>query len=251
MTGASKGIGKAIAQKLSSSGYRVAIVARNEQLLTNVATEIRASTARDVLPIAADFSRKDEVARAFRIVQDSWQRIDVLVNNAGASRFGSFLEMPDEAWLEAYNLKLFGYVRAARLAVPIMAQQGSGSIINIAGNGGQQVTPTHMIGGTINAALILFSKALAQEVAKYGIRVNAVSPGPIATERYHLLRERIAIEEGISVEEVENRFASEIPLGRLGTPMEVASVVDFLASEQASFVTGAHILVDGGITKGV
>jgi 3-oxoacyl-[acyl-carrier protein] reductase len=152
-------------------------------------------------------------------VHKHFGRIDVLVNNAGASPFGSFDHVSLEDWTSAYQLKFFGFVEAARQVVPLMRAQGGGSIINIAGNGGRQVSPQHLIGGSINAAIIHFTRALALGFGPFQIRTNCVSPGPIATERMEALFASIAKEREISIDEAKMSIASEIPLGRLGPIM--------------------------------
>lgn len=252
VTGASKGIGLGVAETAAAAGYRVAIVARDVAALEAVRSRLDAlhgSGTCGVFP--CDMSRSEDIAPMVAAVHKHFGRIDVLVNNAGASPFGSFDHVSLQDWTSAYQLKLFGFVEAARQVVPHMRAQGGGSIINVAGNGGRQVSPQHLIGGSINAAIIHFTRALALGFGSAQIRTNCVSPGPIATERMDALFASVAKERGITTEEAMSSITSEIPLGRLGQVKEIADVILFLASDGASFVNGEDLIVDGGMVRSI
>ena len=178
-------------------------------------------------------------------------RIDILVNNAGAIKGGDFLTTPDEEWLRGWSLKLLGYIRMARETLPHMQRQGSGRIINVVGAAGRNPATTYMMGGTANAALINFTKALSDLAAKDGILVTGVSPGPVKTERWDSLLRQQAEAAGQDVFTFEKARSAELPLGRIALPEEVADLICFLASARATFLTGITITVDGGITRGV
>jgi 3-oxoacyl-[acyl-carrier protein] reductase len=173
------------------------------------------------------------------------------VNNAGAIKGGDFLTTPDEEWLKGWSLKLLGYIRMAREVLPHMQRQGSGRIVNVVGAAARNPAVTYMMGGTANAALINFTKALADLGAPSGVLVTGVSPGPVKTERWDSLMAQQAKAANQDLADYVRERGQELPLGRIALPEEVADVVCFLASERASFLTGITITVDGGITRGV
>jgi 3-oxoacyl-[acyl-carrier protein] reductase len=251
VTGASKGIGKAIARALAAEGVDLAICSRTHAEIERAAAEIADATGASVHPLAADLSRAEEIQRFAAFAQQRLGRVDILVNNAGAIPAGTIDSLDDETWRNAYELKLWGYIRLTRALLPGMRERGSGAIVNIIGNAGRQPSATYIAGGPANAALMNFTKALAAGEGRNGIRVNAINPGPIRTERYATLTATQARERGVSLEEVERDAGRSIPLGRVGLPEEVATVAVFLASDAASFVHGAIIPVEGGLTLGI
>ena len=251
VTGGSKGIGRAVAGALAAEGARVMICARDAETLARTAREIEAGTGRRVETFAADLGEREGVAGAAVEAVRRLGRLDILVNNAGAIKAGDFLTTPDEAWLDGWRLKLLGYIRMAREVFPHMQRQGGGRIVNVVGAAARNPAATYMMGGTANAALINFTKALADLGASSNILVTAVSPGPVKTERWEALNRQQAAAAGKDVETFEKERATGFPLGRIALPEEVADLVCFLASERASFLTGIAITVDGGITRGV
>ncbi|MFQ5879683.1 MAG: SDR family NAD(P)-dependent oxidoreductase [Dehalococcoidia bacterium] len=250
VTGASKGIGKAVAWALAEEGVDVAMCARNGEELERAAKEIEDATGRTVVPIAADMGNPDDIRRFVAEAAKRLGRIDILVNNAGAAQPGFVLDLSDEAFVSAIQVKLLGYVRCAREVVPHMRHQGGGCIVMIAGGAGRQPTASMAAPGITNAGAINFTKALADAVAKEKIRVVAISPGLIHTERAQLIQETSARQQGVPVEEVARRAVANTPLARFGETREIADMVLFLASDQARFVTGTHIAVDGGAGRG-
>jgi 3-oxoacyl-[acyl-carrier protein] reductase len=251
VTGGSKGIGRAVAQGLAAEGARVAICSRDVDALRGAARGIEGATGKAVEVIAADLS---ETAAVTRVAADAVQRLgrlDILVNNAGAIKGGDFLATPDEEWLRGWSLKLLGYIRMAREVLPVMQRQGGGRIINVVGAAARNPSPTYMMGGTANAALINFTKALSDLGAKSNVLVTGVSPGPVKTERWDALVRQQAEAAGKDVESYSKEQNSGMPLGRIALPDEVADLVCFLASDRAKFVTGITITVDGGATRGV
>jgi len=252
VTGASRGIGRAIALGMADEGARVVAVARDKAALDKLATEARALRGKDAVAIGADLSQLAEVERVVAEAKRAGGgRIDVLVNNAGAIRGGGFLEIPDAQWLDDWSLKLMGYIRMARAVFPIMKAQGGGRIVNVTGAAARNPTATYLTGGAANAALVNFTKGLADLGAECGVLVTAVSPAATRTERWDQLMEQQAKATGKTVGEM--RAAAEAPykLGRIATPQDIADVVCFLASARASFITGICITVDGGATRGV
>lgn len=251
VTGGSKGIGRAVAKTLAAEGARVVICSRDASALKQAATDIERETGGRVETVPGDLSQRSEVSRVAADALTRLGRLDILVNNAGAIKGGDFLATPDEEWLNGWSLKLMGYIRMAREVLPHMQRQGGGRIINVVGAAARNPATTYMMGGTANAALINFTKALADLGARSKVLVTGVSPGPVKTERWdNLMAQQAKAASQETAVYVEER-SREFPLGRIALPEEVADVVCFLASERASYLTGITITVDGGITRGV
>ena len=251
VTGGSKGIGRAVAMTLAREGARVAICSRKAADLEAAAAEIRRATRGDVVALPADLSVLSGVESAVEGTRRHLGRIDILVNNAGAIRGGDFLAIPDAQWSEDWSLKLLGYIRMARAVFPAMQAQGGGRICNVVGAAGRNPTPAYLTGGAANAALMNFTKGLADLGAPSNILVTAVSPAATATERWNdMIRER-STATGRSMEELHAEAAKAYALGRIATPEDVADLVCFLVSARASFLTGICVTVDGGSTRGV
>jgi 3-oxoacyl-[acyl-carrier protein] reductase len=249
VTGASKGIGKAIAQELAREGVQVILCARGQALLEEVALAIRQQTDTQVLPVPADLSSLEGVRTLVRRTRERFGTVDILVNNAGAIRSGSLLSKPDEDWLTDWSLKVFGYIRLAREVFPIMQEKGGGRIINIIGTAGRQPNAAYLAGGGANAALMNMTKALADEGAPHNILVNAINPGPIRTERWGSLMSQMSVAQGRTPQEVEAAWLHGNPLQRPGEPHEVAGLVVFLASQRASYINGVIVPIDGGAIR--
>ena len=244
VTGASEGIGMAIARKLAEEGVRIAICARTEATLKATAAGIARATGMEIVPIPADL-RSLAGCRGF--VEQAAGRlggIDILVNNAGASAFGAFVDLPDDAFVDAINGKLLGYIRCAKAVIPHMQRRGGGTIVNITGTT-QQAVPLHTPGSACNAAIRMFSKELSMELGPLNIRVNSLAPGRIQTARGDRLLEANAAAQGTSRDVMLNELVKTIPSGRVGTTDDIADAVCFLVSERASYVNGAAWVVDG------
>lgn len=245
VTGASTGIGLAAARLLATEGVAVAIVARGAERLTQAADAMQ----RDgftVHAISGDMSRPDDVDRVCAEAANRLGRIDILVNNAGSARAGQFATLTDADWQGAIDLKLMGYVRAARALVPAMRERKWGRVINVIGRRGHVPGQSFTVGGAVNAALQNFTVALALDCAPDNVLVNMVNPGPILTPRAADLRRQKAESWGVSEDEVTRRTVSRVPLARYGTPEEVAAAIAFLCGEPAAYITGTTINVDGG-----
>lgn len=251
VTGASRGIGRAIALALAAEGARVVAVARDRAALDQLAAEIAAGAPSRALGLPADLSRLAEVERVVAEAHRAMGRLDILVNNAGAIRGGAFLDIPDAQWTEDWSLKLLGYIRMARAVFPLMQRQGGGRIINVVGAAARNPTATYLTGGAANAALVNFTKGLADLGAESNILVTAVSPAATRTERWDSLMEQQAKASGRSVEDLRKQAEAPYRLGRIATPRDIADLVCFLASARASFITGICVTVDGGATRGV
>ena len=244
VTGASEGIGSAIARKLAEEGVRVAICARTESTLKDTAAAITRTTGQEIVSIPADLRSLDGCRAVVQQAAENLGGLDILVNNAGASAFGPFVDLPDEAFVDAINGKLLGYIRCAKAAVPHMRRRGGGVIVNITGTT-QQAIPLHIPGSACNAAIRMFSKELSMELGPLNIRVNSVAPGRIQTARADRLLEATAAAQGTTPETVLSQLVKTIPSGRLGTTDDIADAVCFLVSERATYINGAALVVDG------
>jgi len=233
VTGGSKGIGKAVARGLAEEGVRVAVCARSKASLEEAARELAGATGADVFAVAGDLTRPDDVQRIVDATVARFGRIDILVNNAGAAPGGEFM----------------GYVRCIKAVIPHMQRQGGGRIVNIVGNDGVKPIGIELSPSAANAADLAMTVALAEQYGRQNILVNAINPGPVATERWGQLIDGIARMRKISVNEAQQRAERSIPLGRICTPEEVANVAVFVASPRASFMNGAIITLDGGQRK--
>ena len=249
VTGGSLGIGRAIARELAAEGVSVAIVARDAARLEAAAREISAEASATVIPIPADLSVAEAVDAAMGQAAAALGGVDILVNNAGATPMGRISDTPDATWAKSINLKLMGYARASRALTPAMRGRRWGRVVNIIGRSGHQPRANYIVGSSVNASLLAFTHALAQECAADNVLVTGVNPGPIRTPRWDTLTAQGAADTGRSAE-AENRAAVEgTALGRLGTPEEVAGLVAFLCSDRAGYITGTMIDVDGGGTR--
>jgi len=248
---ASRGLGRATATELAREGARVVIAARDAQELTATADVIRGTTGAQVLPVRADVTQAADIEALVAEAQDRFGDVDILVNNAGGPRPGAFTDMADEDWLAAINLNLMSTVRMTRLVLPGMRRKQWGRIINITSISVKQPMGNIILSNAARSAVVAMAKTLSQQVAAEGITVNNVCPGTILTDRVRSLAANTAQQRGISPEEALEGMQADIPMGRIGRPEELAAVITFLASERASYVTGATIQVDGGQYKGL
>jgi 3-oxoacyl-[acyl-carrier protein] reductase len=248
---ASQGLGKAIATRLAQEGMKLTLCARGEEQLKKTAQEIQKSTHAEMLAIPADVTRHDQIQNLVQKAVARFGSLDVLVTNAGGPSPGRFLELDDTAWEQAFQLTLMSAVRLCREAIPHMQKRHWGRIIHVTSVSVKQPLENLLLSNSLRLAVIGLSKTLANELAVEGITVNAVCPGPMATQRLEELFAARAASRGISVEEMRRIWTKDIPLGRLGQPAELADLVAFLASDNARFITGTAIQVDGGMVKGI
>lgn len=251
VTGASKGIGKAIAASFAAEGAKVAIAARSSADLEKAPDEIAKSTGAEVMSVAADSTKAEDIIRMTNEVVKRFGTVHVLVNNAGGvGAFAPFEKLTDDDWLQILNFNLLSAVRAIRAVLPHMQKQKWGRIINISSESGTQPDAFMPHYNASKAALNNLTKSLSKAFASDGILVNTVSPAFIMTPLVSDMLGKLAQEQGLSPEQVTAQFLAtnrpHIELKRPGESEEVASAVVFLASEQASFITGTNLRVDGG-----
>ena len=245
VTGASKGIGFACAAAFLAEGARVAIVSRSRANLDDALARLPAG-ANAPEAFAADMIDAQATARTIDAIEAKLGPIDVLVNSAGAAKRYTPDDLDAAAWHAAMDAKFFSYIHPLDATVKRMAARGRGVIVNVIGMGGKVANTVHIAGGAANAALMLATVGYAAAYAPRGVRINGINPGQTATGR---VQEGLAVESkltGVAVEELRKRSEARIPLGRMGTPEEVAQVALFLASDRASYVTGAVVPMDGG-----
>ncbi len=243
ITGASRGIGRAIAGRLAADGAQVVLSARDEDALRAAAAEIgQAGGAAELL--ALDLRDAEAAGALAAFAREKFGGIDILVNNAGATKRGEFLALPDTDWQDGFALKFFGAVRLTRAAWPSLTE-ARGSVVNIAGVGGRTPGAEFSIGGSVNAALLSLTKSLADTGLKDSVQVNAVSPGLVRTGR---LTKRLA-SLGPDTAAAEEQFVREARITRIGEPDDIAGLVAFLVSPAGRFLHGALIDMDGGQTK--
>jgi NAD(P)-dependent dehydrogenase (short-subunit alcohol dehydrogenase family) len=241
VTGGSKGIGLACAARFAGEGARVAIISRSRVNLDQANAELPG-----VVTIAADLVHEAEALRALDEAEAALGPLDVLVNSAGAAKRYTPEELTAGAWHQAMDAKFFSYIQITTLALHRMAARGHGVVVNIIGSGGKVASPVHLPGGAANAALMLATSGLAAAFGPRGVRVVGINPGSTLTGRVTQGLEAESRLTGLSPDEVLSRQQQRIPLGRMGDPDEIARVAVFLASDAASYVTGAIVAMDGG-----
>lgn len=238
VTGASQGIGRAVALELAREGARVAFCGRRAEVLAEAEAALRALDPQaDVLAVTADVSFPDQVERLVAAVAERLGPVEVLVNAVGHGYAARFEVLSEDAWSEALNANLLSATRVSQRVLPAMREAGWGRIVNVSAVSGRQPTLGQLASNAAKAALISFTKSLSAEVAEQGITVNTVLPGRILSER--VLREHSA--------KAREQRARAIPMKRYGTADEVAAAVVFLASTRATYITGAALSVDGGL----
>ena len=198
VTGASKGIGRHVAEHLAAEGAEVAITARTAGPLEVTAKEIQAATGRRVLALAGDMSVTPDVERCVAAAQDRFGPIDILVTCAGSSPGGLLEDLTEDQWMSSLNLKFMGYVRTVRAVIGQMRERGTGSIVLVVGNDGLKPSYWEMTAGVANAADINFASSVAEQYGRYGVRINTVNPGPVNTDRWDTLEKAFARDKGVS-----------------------------------------------------
>jgi NAD(P)-dependent dehydrogenase (short-subunit alcohol dehydrogenase family) len=247
VTGGSKGIGYACAEAFLAEGANVTIVSRSKPNLDAASSRLPRGT-HPLRTIAANLTDASEAERMIEDVEKACGAVDVLINSAGAARRYAPADLSAQAWHDAMDAKFFSYIHAIDAALKRMLARKRGTIVNIIGMGGKVASPVHLPGGAANSALMLATVGLAATHGATGIRINGISPGATLTGRVH---EGIKAESkltGVPEADLLANNEARIPLRRYATPEEVARVALFLASDQASYVTGAVVPMDGGLS---
>jgi len=249
--GSSKGIGRAVATALAREGCSVTICARDSTALASAAQVIRQETGAQVLPLACDMARYEDIKRVVAETAKTFGRLDIVVNNAGGPPTGTFEDFDEGDWQRAIDQNLLSAIRTIREALPYLRRSGSGRIINITSVAVKQPIDRLILSNATRLGVVGMAKTLSRELAPVGITVNNVCPGNIATERLLALIEERARRQGIPMERAMELEEARVPMGFLGDPNDVANLVVFLASVKARYITGATIQVDGGSTMAV
>jgi hypothetical protein len=242
VTGSSKGIGLAIARTLAGEGCDVQLVARTKSELDKAASDIKSEFSVEAVGHAVDLSD----SAGIKSLADKAGEVDILVNSAGAIPRGGLLDIDEERWRKAWDLKLFGAINLTRAIYGPMCKRGRGVIINIAGMAGERPDAFYIAGSCANAALIMFSRSLGGDSIRHGVRVLAVNPGPVETEKHINDTKRLA-KEKFGDESRWRDVMAGLPMKRAASTDEVAGMVAFLASDYSSYISGSSILIDGGL----
>ena len=245
VSGGSRGIGRAIAAAFAGEGAQVVLAAVSEQNLAGAAQAIAATGAPAPLTVAGDLRTLAACEQVFARVREQFGRCDVLVNNAGATRAGGFLDLPDDAWQDGFALKYFACVRLSRLFWPLLIQ-AKGSVVNIVGGAARTPDSQFLIGGSVNAAVANFSKGLSKLGKRDGVNVNVIHPGMTETDRVADLLSQRAAASGKTIEELRAQALKD----GMGQPEDIAALALFLCTPQARHIQGTAIAVDGGATPG-
>lgn len=246
VTGASEGIGRAIAERLAADGYGVAVVARSADRLAPTVDAIGDAAE----PIAADLSDADSGERIVAAAIARFSRIDLVVHCASVTRFGAVLDLSDQEWVDGFSVKVFGALRLIRAAWPHLAET-RGSVVNIGGIGSRTPRARTAMSGPLSAALLAITKVFADQGVNDGVRVNAINPGPVLTPRLLAMLDDSARAEGTTRQAKIDEMVRANGALRIGTPEDVAEMVAFLSSGRSDLLHGALIDLDGGITKGL
>lgn len=251
VAGSSQGLGRAIADALAAEGADLVVNSRSEDKLERVRKDIVAATGAKVEAVACDLTPADGGATLIAAAEEAFGRVDILVTNTGGPPAGMFEDHSAEVWREAIAQNFESVVNLVRAALPGMKARMWGRIVNVTSISVKQPVEGLILSNAVRAGVTGFAKTVSNEVAPYNVTVNNVLPGYTRTERLVHLAEAISEREDKTIDEVYEGWAAEIPVGRLAEPPELGAVAAFLCSEQASYVTGQSVAVDGGWIKGL
>jgi 3-oxoacyl-[acyl-carrier protein] reductase len=246
----SQGLGKAIATQLSMEGVNVMITSRDEEKLLKAQSEIQKYGSGKVAFFRADITKIEDIHKLIQFTEETFGKIDILINNAGGPPAGRFEDMTDKDWQNAFELNLLSYIRVIREVIPHLKKEG-GRIINISSTSIKQPIQGLILSNTFRLGIVGLTKTLSVELAPYNILINTVAPGRIETDRTKHLDQLNAEKQGISLEAAAAQAKKAIPLGRYGTPEEFAKVVTFLVSDASTYITGSSLLIDGGMVTSI
>lgn len=248
--GSSKGLGKACAVALAKEGANIVLCARNEEALQQTKSEIE-SLGVDILALSVDMASADDNRRVVDETIRKFGRIDILVNNSGGPKPGTFRDVSEEDMDEAYNAVLKYTIRMTKLCLPFMEKSGWGRIVNITSISVKEPIPNLILSNIFRSAVVSFAKSISKELIAKGITINNVAPGYFKTDRVTQLMQSRSQAEGISVEEYEQKAIQDFPHKRYMNPQELGDLVCYLCSEQTKSITGTTIQVDGGLLSGM
>jgi len=251
VTGASRGLGAAVAETLSLEGAKVMINSRNPEKLQETAARIQAHSGIEVATLAGDITLPDFPAQLIEATIKHFGGLDILITNAGGPPAGRFESFSDEVWAKAVESTLFAHVRLIRSALPYLKKSQTPSVLTITSYSVKQPIPNLILSNSIRAATVGLTKSLSLELGETGIRFNSILPGWTSTERVEELMKSRSQMNSSTIEEEVKKQATESALQRLATPQEFANVAVFMVSPAASYLTGAMISVDGGTVKGL
>jgi len=249
ITAASQGLGKASAIELAKEGAKLIICSRNKDKIKQTAHEISDSFGVDVLPVKADLDKIEDIENLFEEIYKNFNTVDILVNNTGGPKAGFFDDLSDEDWLKTFESTFLSAIRVTRKTLPLMKKNKWGRIINISSVSAKQPIDNLMLSNGVRMSIHGWAKTLSNQVAADNILINNVCPGFTYTERVDELIKSQAENSNSSHEEIVRKIANDIPAKRVGQAIELAALVAFLASENASYITGQSIAVDGGISN--
>ena len=249
--GASKGLGYAVARALAGEGASVSIASRDREAIARAAEKISSETGARVHAVAADLSRADDIARWHAETMATFGGVHALYANTGGPPTGTALSFDDAAWQSAFDLLLMSVVRTVRIVVPSMKARGGGAILIGTSSSVKEPIPNLALSNVLRSAVTSLAKTLALDLAPDRIRVNTLIPGRIETDRLRYLDEINAKRSSTPLDKHRSRVIATVPLGRYGSPDEFGRAGAFLLSDAASYITGAHIQVDGGLIKGM
>lgn len=247
----SQGLGKAVAMGLAREGAKLALCSRAASAIEAAAEEIRRETGAEVLAWPVDVTDEEQVHRMVQEAHDRFGRIDICITNAGGPPSKPFDATTVDDWRRAVDLNLMSTLYLAREVLPLMKARRWGRLVTITSLTVKQPVDGLILSNSVRAAVTGLVKSLANEYAAHNILVNNVCPGYTATDRLNVLSKTMAQASGVTPADIEKRWTSQIPLGRLGQPEEFADAVVFLCSERASYITGQSLLIDGGFAKGL
>ena len=248
VTASSAGLGKAIAMAFGGEGVNVVMCSRNQERIEAAAADVRDQGA-EVLALEVDVTRPEDIDRLIASAVDQFGGIDVLVTNAGGPPAGTFDRFDDEVWQNAFELTLMSAVRLIRRTIPEMQKRGGGSIVAMTSSSIKQPIPNLLLSNVMRSGVAALAKTLADELTGDNIRINNLVPGRIATARIEELDRANAERQGVDIETVTRQQLGNIPMGRYGEAEEFANAAVFLASDAASYITGATLQVDGGMIR--
>lgn len=250
ISGGSGGIGREIALSFVKENIRVILFSRSEDKLKKTVEELNRQSERAEY-IIGDVCNLHDISEAIQKIHSKYGKLDILVNCAGGGPVGGIQKITDEEWIQNISVKQLGYIRLTREALPLLIQPGKANIINIIGVFGKQPSKDFIIGSVTNAALMAFTKAVADDMAKYGIRVNAINPGATNTELWKETLKDLAADSELSPEQINQNIADLSPMHRIAEAKDIANLASFLISDKAEFITGISINVDGGTYSGI